>query len=164
MAQKFFIRSNAPKQFGSMLLEWSEKKGLKSEVDLFLTRAVFLYVLSTNLGDARTVVDMFQQKHGKGFAPLANYCDMLLQVLERSSTLAERGQETQGRSAYPLFQKLREAYAPSLQRDTSFAKNLDAIAEMYFGVKKPQGNMLQGMMSEMMKGFLGGGPSSTPLL
>ncbi|KAJ8902058.1 hypothetical protein NDN08_006466 [Rhodosorus marinus] len=148
-AQKYFLLSDQPEKFAEMLLEWSSTYGLKSEVDLFLTRAVLEYALRNNLQDAAVVHSAFVARYGD-FSPLANFCEMLLKVLPKND-------------AYNLFKYLCEAYDSSLKRDESFPKTLGSLGKLYYGVEPPrhQGNALQDMMSGVMKSLMGGAPSRT---
>lgn len=62
--------------------------------------------------------------------PLLNFLKFLILTLQRD--------------ALPLFQMLKMKYKPSLERDSSFNEYLDAIGQVFYGLK-PQG----------VSGFLG---------
>jgi tetratricopeptide (TPR) repeat protein len=142
-AQKYFLRSAVPKEFASMLTEWSLKAN-PSERDLFIARAVLQYLAIGNLKDANIVFEEFlslmdknPQYEQKSFprTPLINYIRFLLMTLERD--------------AYPLFDMLRKKYAPSINRDIVFQEFLDQIAQIFFNVKTSSGNIF----SELLKSF-----------
>jgi len=122
-AQKHYLKSNQPKEFGQMLIDWANE-GYSSERDLYIARAVLMYLSLSNLRDANVIYQIFTNSlQPNQFTPLLHYLKFLLLTLERD--------------AYPLFDVLRQKYKPSLSRDPSFSPYLDHIAQIYYRVKPP---------------------------
>jgi len=136
-SHKHFLRSNQYNEHTTMLLEWSSK-GFKSEIDLFLARAVLQYLCLENLAGANAVFDLFIQKIPSLDTPLVHFIQFLLKTVERD--------------AGPLFQMLRQKYAQSLERDPAFNAYLNKIGEVYFGIKS-SGGVLSNLF-DLTKGLL----------
>eukprot|EP00180_Rhodochaete_pulchella_P000363 Plantae.Rhodophyta-Rhodochaete_pulchella.ctg1256.p1 GENE.Plantae.Rhodophyta-Rhodochaete_pulchella.ctg1256~~Plantae.Rhodophyta-Rhodochaete_pulchella.ctg1256.p1 ORF type:complete len:299 (-),score=46.55 Plantae.Rhodophyta-Rhodochaete_pulchella.ctg1256:869-1765(-) len=140
-SQKHYLTSNDPEGHAEMVLAWAETEGVRSEVDLFVMRTIFKYLVVGNLNDANVLLSAFLQKYGKGFSPLSNFAEMLLMTLEREN-------------AHPLFAKLQEVYAPSLNRDPTFMSYMSKVAAVFYNIQPPpSGGLLGGLMGEMMRGF-----------
>jgi len=120
-AQKHYLKSHSANEFGKMLIAWASE-GYPTERDLYIARAVFMYLSLSNLRDANVVYQVFVQSlQPNQITPLINYLRFLLLTLERD--------------AYPLFDVLRKKYKPSLSRDPSFLQYLDHIAQVFYKVK-----------------------------
>mmetsp|Transcript_10148 Transcript_10148/g.20504 ORF Transcript_10148/g.20504 Transcript_10148/m.20504 type:complete len:325 (-) Transcript_10148:255-1229(-) len=147
-AQKHFIQSDDPQTHAQMLLSWINRDGLKSDADLFMLRTIFKYLVTMNLKDANFIHRAFAAEFGEGFSPLVNFADLLLRVLERDN--------------YALFNMLREEYRESLSRDPTFESFLTKIAAVFYNAQPPNSGGLfggmSGIMGDMMRGMLGGGP------
>jgi len=139
-AQKHFLRSTSPEEFCVMLIKWSVDVN-PSERDLLIARSVFHYLCLGNLKDAKIIFKMFLENTKYPNTPLINYLKFLLMTLERD--------------AFPLFQKLREKYKASLEREASFQQYLDEIALKFYNQKTQVGGGggFGGMLGELMKGF-----------
>jgi len=141
-AQKHYLKSNQPQEFGQMLILWAND-GYLSERDLYIARAIFMYLSLSNLRDANIIFQVFTQSLSPVQAtPLLNYLKFLLLTLEHD--------------AYPLFDTLRQKYKPSLSRDPSFLQYLDHIAQTFYKVKPqhPAGPGLGSFISDLFKNFL----------
>ena len=137
---KAFLESNSPAEFVDMLSDWTSK-ALPSETDLIISRAVLLLLVRGNLKEANEVFSAFSNnfyQSDSSRTPLINFIRFLLLTLERD--------------AYPLFEKLNDAYAPSIARDPEFSSLLTKIAEVFFNVKPQAPNNFLG---QMLKSFLG---------
>ncbi|GAM27364.1 hypothetical protein SAMD00019534_105390 [Acytostelium subglobosum LB1] len=148
-AQKHYIFGNDPASFATMLNNWVPKDD-KSEGDLYIARAVFGYLCVKNLKDASVLFQSFVQLQGieqANFTPLLNYIRFLLLTLERD--------------ALPLFNILKQKYAPTIARDPMFSKYLEQIANIYYKVPIQQsgglGALLSGLMGGMNSPLFGGG-------
>jgi hypothetical protein len=133
-AQNHFLRANLPHEHAHFLFEWSSK-GYGSERDLYLSRCVLQYLCLGNLQAANTVFKDFrsscQDKQEALDSPLVNFVAFLLQTVERD--------------AAPLYLMLRQKYAISLSRDSTFSMYLDKIGEVFFKIKAP-GDMFENML------------------
>jgi len=137
-AQKHFIRGNQPEQFSRVLVTWA-KSVYPSERDLIIARVVFQYLCLANLKDANIVFENFlKQQPSFPETPLINFLRFLLITLQRD--------------AYPLFEKLRQKYRPSIDRDPSFQQYLNHIALVFFKVR-PSGGM--NSFGDLIKSMLG---------
>merc|ERR1712100_575070 len=151
LAQTWFLKSGEPEAFSKMLLAWAET-GYPNERDLYLTRAVLLYLASGNLRDANKLFQLFlDASPDMPDTPLCNFLKFLLLTLERD--------------AYPLFEVLRRKYKPSLERDPSLNTIMDQISLKYYNRGPPPPRMgspgapsnLFNMMGPMMQSLFGGG-------
>jgi len=149
-AQSCYIRGDNPEEFAKVLLTWL-RKGYPGEYDLFLARAVLLYLSTANLRDANEVFTFVTQSL-KINTPLVNFIRFLLLTLERD--------------AHPLFEILKQKYAPSLSRDPTLLQYLDHIAEVFFRIrpqnqrKGPGGPGFGNFFSDFLKNMLSGDPAS----
>jgi len=153
-SQRHYLRSETYKDHAAMLIEWGSR-GYKSELDLFIARTVLQYLCLENIDGANAVFENFVQSlypqaqaqlqsqplsiitSGPLDTPLIHFVQFLLKTVERDAS--------------PLFQMLRQKYAPSLERDTAFSAYLNKVGEVYFGLKAPQGmlaNILDLMSSK----------------
>lgn len=135
-AQKHFVKSSHIERFGDMLLEWSEQ-GNKSEKDLFIARAVFMYLCMNNVQRAKSLFEYLMLRSQELKTPLINFLKLLLLATEHGRL--------------DLFDTIRKKYQPSLSRDPNFVHFLDKIAQVIFkaGNQAPTG--LQGIMGEFMR-------------
>lgn len=105
-AQNHFIRGSDPEAYAEILIEWA-KTGYPSEFDLYIARAVLMYLCLSNLKDANIVFEKYVQLQDKEIdTPLLHFIMFLLLALERD--------------ALPLFDLLRQKYKKSISRDPSF--------------------------------------------
>jgi hypothetical protein len=142
LAEKHFLRGNSANVpiYVDMLVSWSAQ-GMPSEIDLFLARAVLQYLCLSNIKDANALLKTFLDKKPVD-TPLVNFLRFVIEVVQHD--------------AYPLFQKLRTAYAASLQRDPNFSKYLDLIGKIYYNVEPQSNGGMGGLLSNMMRSFMGG--------
>ena len=137
-AFKNYIRSERPREFASMLVQWSTE-GYEGEVDLYVVRAVLSLLCLKNLRDANVVLVEYKALWAtKGLAldtPLLNFTSFLLQTLERD--------------ALPLMELLLERYQLSIKRDPQFIALVQKIKFKFFNVRPPQQGGLMGMLSNL---------------
>eukprot|EP01104_Vermistella_antarctica_P000987 TRINITY_DN11061_c0_g1_i1.p1 TRINITY_DN11061_c0_g1~~TRINITY_DN11061_c0_g1_i1.p1 ORF type:complete len:329 (+),score=50.80 TRINITY_DN11061_c0_g1_i1:69-1055(+) len=134
-ASKHFLCSHDMAAYTSMLVQWSQK-GYPSEADLFVGRAVLGLLAVGKLKHANEVYTAFLTSYTGVRTPLLNYLHFLLLTLERN--------------ALPLFQTLRQRYAPALARDGSFGELLDRIAKKFYNhTPQRQGGAAGGGMNNM---------------
>ncbi|XP_049851930.1 Golgi to ER traffic protein 4 homolog isoform X2 [Schistocerca gregaria] len=138
-AQAHYLRSHEPQSLASMLHEWKEL-GHPSERDLFPVRALLQYLVLGDLSNARLMFQAYTEGNTDEatWTPLMNFAKLLLQALEQKDL--------------NLFNRLRDEYAKSIQRDPIFARYLDEVARVFYGVKKPVTGLgeLVGEFLEMM--------------
>ncbi|XP_068152123.1 Golgi to ER traffic protein 4 homolog [Drosophila tropicalis] len=139
---------------GRVLIQISQSKGFRSEVDLFLVQAVLQQL---SLKDQRTAEVMFYEytryhpkilRHEFPFRePLVNFLYFLFRLIDTKSVSG--------------FRALRKLYDPSLKRDTSFLKYLTKIGIVYFD-EQPEvphsgpsglGGMIGDIFNRLMQGF-----------
>ncbi|XP_030370544.1 Golgi to ER traffic protein 4 homolog [Scaptodrosophila lebanonensis] len=139
---------------GRVLIDISQTKGFKSEVDLFLVQAVLQQLC---LRERKTAEDTFKEytryhekllRHEFPFKePLVNFLYFLFRLIETKSVTG--------------FRALRKLYDPSLKRDTSFLKYIGKIGVIYFGEVPEQthvgptglGGMFGDIFNRLMQGF-----------
>eukprot|EP00172_Hildenbrandia_rubra_P001422 Plantae.Rhodophyta-Hildenbrandia_rubra.ctg1968.p1 GENE.Plantae.Rhodophyta-Hildenbrandia_rubra.ctg1968~~Plantae.Rhodophyta-Hildenbrandia_rubra.ctg1968.p1 ORF type:complete len:328 (-),score=72.04 Plantae.Rhodophyta-Hildenbrandia_rubra.ctg1968:706-1659(-) len=140
------IFSDEPEIMAEMLDRWVKEKGLKSERDLFLCRAVLLYLVSENLRDAHKMYRKFVALSGWRSSsekpPLANFCELLLQVVLYDKRAAK------------LYQKLLSTYKRSLDRDEKLSKLTTEVGQHYFSIQPPKPGGIFGMMGQMLGGMM----------
>ncbi|KAH9251085.1 hypothetical protein BASA81_010984 [Batrachochytrium salamandrivorans] len=143
-ATKHYVHANKVDEFSDVLVAWAST-GPESERDLYLARGVLQLLCYENLGDANLLNVKFRKDcSGLEITPLLRFVDFLLRTLERD--------------AYPLFQVLRQKYAPSIARaqqpnaPNPFDMYLDKIALVFYGVQPPKSGM-GNMMDMLMKGL-----------
>ncbi|KAK8798403.1 hypothetical protein WA588_003485 [Blastocystis sp. NMH] len=130
----FFLVSEDMTEYAQMVLEWAAT-GYASEIDLFVTRPVLWLVEKKNLRDANAffaaVKKLKESDADFGKLPLIHFCDFLLQTLTRD--------------AAPLFNLLKEKYAPELKRDPKIESLVTEIGRVYFNIY-PQNDMFTNML------------------
>lgn len=106
-SQAHYIRGSQPKQFAHMVSKWADE-GYPNELDLFLTRAILMYLCLNKVDDANCFYNTFLSLRTKQEmdTPLVNYCRFLLKSVKHK--------------AVPLFKELNQKYKISLDRDSSF--------------------------------------------
>lgn len=116
-----------------VLIELSQSKGFKSEVDLFITQTVLQMLLlkdPTAATDAFTTYIRFHPRIActdPPFAmPLLNFLFFLLKAIDKTDR------------EYIVFRTLCDLYKPSLDRDPSYDKYLRRIGKKLFGVKQQE--------------------------
>lgn len=111
-ATKHMLHAQRPDEFVRIVARWA-KAGPKEEIDLHLARSVLLLLCLENLRDANAFNKGFHAEFPELKTPLTQFIDYLLRTLERD--------------AYPLFQTLRQKYAPSIARANSPQVNFDLL-------------------------------------
>lgn len=138
-AQAHYLRSQEPQSLVSMLHEW-KKLGHPSEEDLFPVRALLQYLVLGDLNNARVMFQTYTEEGAESvtWTPLMNFAKLLLQALEQKDL--------------NFFDRLRDEYSKSIQRDPIFVRYLDEIARVFYNVKKPVSGLgeLVGEFLEMM--------------
>ena len=137
---------------------------------LYVARAVFPYLLTSNLRSANKAFLIFTSKLNASNKPLAvqevssknsdlrvypslpllNFLGLLLLAVQRGSS--------------DLFKQLAKHYAPHIKEVGTWDDALAQIGETYFGIRIPrQGNPLFDMMGSLMgMGGMGGSPKEKP--
>ncbi|WOG88055.1 hypothetical protein DCAR_0207288 [Daucus carota subsp. sativus] len=138
-----FVRGKDLEKFASTLVNFTGKC-YPGEDDMAIARAVLLYLSLGNLGDANDLVDEVQkQMQDKELdyphSELIEFINYLLETLQRD--------------ALPLFNRLRQTYASSLDRDPALNELLDVVAEKFYGVRRR--NPMQDMFGDIFK-MMGG--------
>eukprot|EP01116_Phalansterium_solitarium_P000216 TRINITY_DN10125_c0_g1_i1.p2 TRINITY_DN10125_c0_g1~~TRINITY_DN10125_c0_g1_i1.p2 ORF type:complete len:322 (+),score=129.93 TRINITY_DN10125_c0_g1_i1:52-1017(+) len=146
-AQRHFVRyGGGGARLAGVLADWILSGDVPAdERELLITRAVLQYLSVGNLKDANALFAKFVVDSAQPVSagPLVNFTRFLLLTLERD--------------ALPLFLTLRQRYKPALDRDPSFSKYLDQVANVFFNVPIPQpapAGGLGGMMGELMRSFM----------
>jgi hypothetical protein len=78
-ANEALAKGEAYAEHGNLLVEWSTA-GYKSEVDLFVTRAVLQYLCLENMKGANTVYKAFMEAYENLDTPLTNFCKLCRQI------------------------------------------------------------------------------------
>jgi len=117
-AQRHYLLSNNPEEYGYMLIKWSNL-GNPNEADLFIARPVFEYLCISNIKDAFFILDLYL-KIKEIETPLTNFLRFLLQSLNSKNI--------------KLYKSLINIYTPSLNRDPSFLTYLGMISMVYFNI------------------------------
>jgi len=141
IAQKHYIRSSVAEEYAEMILEWVQADNAVKELDVYVARAVLLYLCLGHVQQGNKFFDAIKVKKPNLDSPLVNFVDLLLQAVEAEGTL-------------PTFELLRSKYAPSIDRDPNFKSYLEHIAFVFYGVQKQGAGGLGGMLNDLMKGFL----------
>jgi hypothetical protein len=136
-ATRHLLRANDVAAHSAVLFQWSHLHGFAGERDLFIARVVMQYIALQNLRGANAIFLDFLQRWKNAEeelqSPLINFLRLLLACMERD--------------ALPLFEMLRQRYKTELQRDEDeFAKLLDTIGNVYFGIPLPK-DMLSELFS-----------------
>eukprot|EP01132_Coremiostelium_polycephalum_P003758 gene3758-4678_t len=143
-SQKHFIYGDDPVSFAKLIKKWTEDAET-DEVDLYIARGVLSYLCVNNLKDANILFkECTSNIQLDDFTPLLNYIRYLLLTLERN--------------ALPLFNVLKEKYAPSIKRDPQFSKYLEQIAHIFYKVPL-QG---KGGIGSLLSGLFNFGNESSP--
>lgn len=158
---------DSPEILARMEYKWY-KEGDSHLAAQFAARAVIPYLLVGNVRAANTSFRIFTSalcEDSKGLSvqdvssqssdtkifpslPLLNFLSLLLLAVQRGSA--------------DLYRQLITKYSTHLKESGTWFDSLDAIAEMYFGVKRQrQSNPLFDMMGSLFGGG-GGGGSSQP--
>ncbi|PKS10820.1 hypothetical protein jhhlp_002577 [Lomentospora prolificans] len=156
---------DSPEILARMEYKWY-KEGDSHLAAQYVARAVIPYLLVGNVRAANTSFRIFTSalcEDNKGLSvqdvssqssdskifpslPLLNFLSLLLLAVQRGSA--------------DLYRQLITKYSAHLKENGTWFDSLDAIAEMYFGVKRQrQSNPLFDMMGSL---FGGGGASSQP--
>eukprot|EP00808_Paulinella_micropora_P004470 g35314.t1 len=130
-----FLRSGQPELHGKALAQFALAKGLVGERDLFVARAVLQYLCLEDLDAANCVYSSYMAAMQPALdTPLTHFVEFLLETVQRD--------------AAPLFLMLKEKYKISLARDPQFAKYIDKIGELYFGIQGPKG-MFENLLASL---------------
>ncbi|SPO00625.1 related to DUF410 domain protein [Cephalotrichum gorgonifer] len=154
---------DSPEVLARMEYRWY-KENESHTAGEFAGRAVIPYLLIGNVRAANASLKLFTaalQADNEGLAaqevagrtcgaeifpsiPLLNFLSLLLLAVQRGGA--------------ELYKQLITKYSAHLRESGTWFDSLDAIAEMYFGVKRPrQGNPLFDMMGSLFGGGGGGG-------
>ncbi|CAG9584387.1 unnamed protein product [Danaus chrysippus] len=133
-AHRHFLHSRDGATYATMLIELHTTKGLKSEIDLFITQAVLQCLCLRNVKMATDAFNKYTENHptiknDKGppyLFPLLNFLWFLLKAIEEKHVMR--------------FKILRDCYAISIKRDPNYSVYLDTIGRIWFGIGIPQTN------------------------
>lgn len=150
------MRGTNPSKFSGMLVEYA-KGGNPDEADLFITRAVLMYLCLQKQDEAKQVLHAYLAQNSAlktHPTPLINFTHLLLDSFARSNAQA-------------LFSLLRKHYTPSLSRDPEFLQYLDQIGSVYYRLQPRANAGGFGFLNDFLKVFLSpdaaeGGSDSTP--
>jgi len=146
LAERHYVRGSGAlvAEHARLLTVWAAEGGYAGEEDLFVARSVLQLLCLSNLKGATALLSTALQQRPLD-SPLIHFLRFVVQVVQHD--------------AYPLFDKLRQQYAPSIARDPTFEKLLELVAKVYFNVEPPQsrGGGMAGLLGGMMRSFLGGG-------
>lgn len=131
---------------GCFLIALHERYGLRSEVDLFITQAVLQFLCMRQISVAMLTFYTYTRGHpllepGPPFVhfPLLNFLWFLMLAIEKKCNLS-------------VFAVLCEKYEPQLHRDSAYAKYLDKIGQLYFGIPPPK-NEANNLFSHILQLF-----------
>ncbi|XP_026317716.1 Golgi to ER traffic protein 4 homolog [Hyposmocoma kahamanoa] len=154
-AHRHFLHSSDGVAYANMLIELHTTKGLKSEIDLFITQAVLQFLCLRNVQMATETFDRYTGSHpriknDKGppyILPLLNFLWFLLRAIEQRQA--------------NQFKVLRNWYAISIKRDPNYSVYLDNIGRIWFGIEIPQENKNSGsLIGGLLKSIIGEAESS----
>ncbi|CAM9914998.1 unnamed protein product [Ascophyllum nodosum] len=163
-AARYFAVSRKPKEYAQMMRQWSAK-GYPGERDLFLCRAA-LHMLSVSARGADNAAELFDacavailesaDSCGSDGAaeqavlesPLCHFTRFVIELCQVRHLAG-----TPSRDMVLAFDKLREVYGPSLDRDPHLDDILNRIGEVHLGIKPPAVGGLMGMLGELMGGM-----------
>ncbi|CAG0886224.1 unnamed protein product [Cyprideis torosa] len=143
-----FLRSNDSKAFANMLTEFHLKKGLATEVDLFIAQAVLQSLCIQDQGFGKSLLVNYSLSHPAigssppNQYPLLNFLWFVVMALE------------QGRLSF--FTVLVDKYSPSLARDPTYKEYVDRIAQIFFNVPPPvtsRGGIFENLLNTLMTGM-----------
>lgn len=140
-----FLHSRDGEGCGQMLAEYHSKKGLASEVDLFIARLVLQYLCMKKHIPAATAFHSYTTTHPKLSAgppyalPLLNFLWLLLLSIQKSLSVS-------------MYTVLCETYRAHIDRDPSYIEYLDKIGQAFFGLPPPNRprNMFSGLIDQMV--------------
>lgn len=139
---------------GNMIIKLSEK-GFSSELDLFIAQFILQLLCLKEHESAVITFNTYIQNHPKilmsqppFLLPLLNFVFYLLKVIETGKL--------------QMFKTLRELYKPSIDRDPTYNKCLDKIAEIFFGVQQTQQRIgPSGIIGDMLMNLFNDNSSTT---
>ncbi|XP_059045334.1 Golgi to ER traffic protein 4 homolog [Achroia grisella] len=149
-AHKHFLHSNDGAAYASMLIELHTKRGLKSEIDLFIAQAVLRFLCLRNIQMAIETFDEYTASHptirndsGPPYIlPLLNFLWFLLRAIEQKQA--------------NQFKILRIWYAITLKRDPNYSLYLDNIGRIWFGIEVPSaGRNSNSVFGGLIKSIIG---------
>ncbi|XP_060875331.1 Golgi to ER traffic protein 4 homolog [Metopolophium dirhodum] len=127
LAQHHYLRSTDGLAFAAMLVEMHKTRGLKYEVDLFITQVVLQGLCMRNISIAQSTFQSYTKLHPAindeppYILPLLNFICYLLKILDGGKL--------------KTYIVLCEQYQSSLTRDPSYTEYLDKIGQLFFHVK-----------------------------
>ncbi|KAM3964436.1 Golgi to ER traffic protein 4 homolog [Aphomia sociella] len=153
-AHRHFLHSSDGSAYASMLVELHTTKGLRSEIDLFITQAVLQFLCLRNIQMATETFDKYTESHpslkkDKGppyLFPLLNFLWFLLRAIEQRHV--------------NQFKILRNWYAISIKRDPNYSVYLDNIGRIWFGIVQPEAMTTNSMFGGLLKSIIGDADSS----
>ncbi|CAM9373565.1 unnamed protein product [Pylaiella littoralis] len=164
-AARYFAVSGCPTEYAALVKQWSAK-GYLGERDLFICRAV-LHTLSYNrTEDAAALFDACAASvleedaasppsdgvsSGQALleSPLCHFTRFVVELCQVRGLSAGAASEEMAMA----FNKLREAYKMSTDRDHNLTELLNRIGDVHFGIKPPQEGGLMGMLGQLMGGM-----------
>jgi len=146
-ARQHFLQSSDGQGCGHMLVEFHQKRGFNSELDLFIAQTVLQYLCLKKLIEAANVFRTYTKSHPNikcdpPFShPLLNFLWLLLVSIKTSQNV----------QAYTV---LCEKYKQFIDRDPQYLEYLDKIGQNYFGIPPPRKARPGGMFSGLFDSLL----------
>ncbi|CAM9291330.1 unnamed protein product [Scytosiphon promiscuus] len=162
-AARYFAVSGCPTEYAALVEQWSAK-GYPGERDLFVCRAV-LHTLSYNRtedaavlfdscaawmleGDGASGSDGVSSGQAMLESPLSHFTRFVIELCQVKALVGSSSAEMVG-----AFNKLREVYRASIDRDMNLEELLNRIGDVQFGIKPPQEGGLMGMLGQLLGGM-----------
>eukprot|EP00752_Nemacystus_decipiens_P014330 g12749.t1 len=162
-AARYFAVSGCPAEYAELLKQWSAM-GYPGERDLFICRAVLHALSYDRTEDAAELFDTCATWVLEGHAasssaglsdaqavlesPLCHFTRFVVELCQVRSLAGGASKEM-----VMAFNKLRETYRVSMDRDQNLDELLDRIGDVHFGIKPPQAGGLMGMLGQLMGGM-----------
>jgi hypothetical protein len=141
-----FLHGGDGEGCGQMLVEYHSQKGLKSEADMFIARAVLQYLCMKKHIAAALAFHSYTSNHPKirpgppYTHPLLNFLWLLLLSIQNSLSVS-------------MYTVLCEKYHSQLDRDPTYLEYLDKIGQTFFGVPPPakaSSSMFSGLFDQIV--------------
>ncbi|CAM9200608.1 unnamed protein product [Ectocarpus sp. 12 AP-2014] len=164
-AARYFAVSGCPTEYAALVKQWSAK-GYPGETDLFICRAVLHTLSYDRTEDAGVLLDacaswvLGEDAASSSGSEVSSGAQAVLEsplwhftrfVVELCQVKSLAGSPSQEMAA--AFNKLREVYRASLERDVHLDDLLNRIGDVHFGIKPPQPGGLMGMLGQLMGGM-----------
>lgn len=147
-ARDHYLLSRDGISCGEMLIQLSQTKGYKSEVDLFVAQVVLQLLCLRETKTAIQTFETYVKNHPQIGCneppfnmPLLNFIYFLLKTVENG--------------VLSRFKTLCELYKVSLNRDPSYEKYLQKIGVLFFGLiparQQPMGGLFGSLFNQLLQ-------------